>query len=224
MTDARSSLASAAASSCWREISLSAIVHNYRAVRSAVGPAVKIFACLKKDAYGCGADEVAAVLAAEGVDGFAVASARDACRIRTRAPRTPILLYPGINPQWASAVSEQDLTITLSSVSELDTWAVTSERLSAFVKVDLGFWRAGALPAEVEGLLRRAAATPNIDIKGIYAHLSELAGTGPTANEQWSRLKDLLASIGRPGCFSTSTRTASISLVRSSSVLRTRVW
>lgn len=199
MTDALSELAAAAAASCWREINLSAIVHNFRAVRSAVGPAVKIFACLKKDAYGCGADEVAAVLAAEGVDGFGVASARDAHRVRSRAPRTPILLYPGISPQWARAVSEQDLTITLSSASELETWAATSERLSVFVKVDLGFWRAGALPAEVEGLLRRAAATPNIDIKGIYAHLSELAGTGPTANDQWCRLKDLLATIGRPG-------------------------
>jgi alanine racemase len=212
MTDALSQLASPAAASCWREISLSAIIHNYRAVRVAVGPAVKIFACLKNDAYGCGAAEVAAVLAAEGVDGFGVASARDAYRVRSRASRTPILLYPGISPQWARDVSKQDLTITLSNVSELDAWAATSERLAAFVKVDLGFWRAGALPSEIEGLLDRAAATPNIDVKGLYAHLNELPGTGPTASEQWSRLKDLLATISR--------RPAIIMLSSSDGVLR----
>jgi alanine racemase len=48
-------------------------------------------------------------------------------------------------------------------------------------------------------LLRSAAAKSNIDIKGIYAHLSELPGPGPTAHEQWKRLKDLLTTIDRPG-------------------------
>ncbi|RVD30990.1 alanine racemase, partial [Mesorhizobium sp. M4B.F.Ca.ET.017.02.2.1] len=46
------------AETAWREIDLSAIASNYRAIRAAIGKGTKIFACLKQDAYGCGAGKV----------------------------------------------------------------------------------------------------------------------------------------------------------------------
>jgi alanine racemase len=57
----------------WYEIDLDAIRHNYRQLRSHLPRHVKIYACLKRNAYGCGAGPVASALAKEGVDGFAVA-------------------------------------------------------------------------------------------------------------------------------------------------------
>lgn len=66
----------------WYEIDLGAIRHNYRELRSVLPKNVSIYACLKRNAYGCGAGPVARTLAAEGVDGFAVASLLDAMAIR----------------------------------------------------------------------------------------------------------------------------------------------
>lgn len=201
--------------SCWREINLSAIAHNYRAIRSAVGRDVKIMACLKQDAYGCGAGQVAAVLDAEGVDGYGAVSLQDARHIRERSPEKPILLYPGISPNCGSIVDELGLTVTISSLAELEIWSYAVRKLSAFIKVDLGFWRAGALPAEVAGLLACATRLSNVQIRGLYAHLSELPGSGPHAIEQCSRLKQLLVAMEKAG-----NRPGTIMLSSSDGVLR----
>ena len=50
----------------WFEIDLDAISHNLRQLRRMVGSGVAIYACLKRNAYGCGAVPVAQVDAARG--------------------------------------------------------------------------------------------------------------------------------------------------------------
>lgn len=188
-----------AGETAWREIDLSAVASNYRAVRAAIGPRAKIFACLKQDAYGCGAERVASVLSAEGVDAFGVVSSRDALAVRKAAPATPILMYPGIGPEAVSLVRDLDLTITVSGEEDLQGWLSTGSPLKLFVKIDLGFWRAGVAPARVEHLLDLCAAQPGITVGGLYAHLSEFGKAGSSAPEQVARLTPLLERLKTKG-------------------------
>ena len=86
----------------WFEIDLDAIAHNLRQLRRMVGPGVAIYACLKRNAYGCGAVPVAGVMQREGADAIAVGNIDDAlaireaqvtcrfCSTRTAWPRTPV--------------------------------------------------------------------------------------------------------------------------------------
>ncbi|MGA0562791.1 alanine racemase [Ancylobacter sp. VNQ12] len=184
----------------WYEIDLQAIRHNYRQLRAQLPAGVKIFACLKRNAYGCGAGHVAEALAAEGAYGFAVASLPDAIAIRERGVVRPILLYPGPLPGSAPVIEALDLTITVSSLAELELWRAALPGLCIFVKCDLGFFRAGATPGEIGGLLASARASARVEVQGLYAHLSELPGSPPSdALTQFARLRRIVRDAEAAG-------------------------
>jgi alanine racemase len=183
----------------WREIDLSAIASNYRAIRAAISPATKIFACLKQDAYGCGAGEVAALLSEAGVDAFGVASIADAMAVRKAAPGKTILMYPGVGPSAVDIISDLDLTITISGEEDLAGWLATGVSLKLFVKVDLGFWRAGVAPSQLRRVIDLCARHDDIVLVGLYAHLSEFGEAGSSVREQVARLMPLLDELTAAG-------------------------
>jgi len=177
----------------WYEIDLDAIRHNYQQLRACLPPKVKIYACLKRNGYGCGAARVAAALASEGAYGFAVASVLDAASIRSMGVDRPILLYPGAVPEAGPAIEALDLTISVSSIEELERWRSRMTNIRVFIKIDLGFFRAGATPREAGKLLALAAAYPDVQVDGVYAHLSELPASKPSdASDQLARMQAIL--------------------------------
>lgn len=178
----------------WYEIDLGAIRHNYRELRSVLPKNVSIYACLKRNAYGCGAGPVARTLAAEGVDGFAVASLLDAMAIRRMGADQRILLYPGALPAAGMMIEELDLTVSVSSIDELERWRAAMTKTHVFIKADLGFFRAGASPQEAGRLLAAANAYSDVQVDGIYAHMSELPTSIPSdARIQLHRMRAILA-------------------------------
>ncbi|BCH29548.1 alanine racemase [Mesorhizobium sp. L-8-10] len=183
----------------WYEIDLGAIRHNYRELRAHLPGTVKIFACLKRNGYGCGAGPVACALAAEGADGFAVASLPDAMTIRETGIDLPVLLYPGPLPTSAKTIESLGLTITVSNLDELERWRAAMSITRIFVKADLGFFRAGATPQEIGRLLSAAHACDNVEVQGLYAHLSELPTSKPSAGEQFARLQRILQEAEAAG-------------------------
>jgi alanine racemase len=177
----------------WYEIDLAAIRHNYRSLRHALPDHVRIYACLKRNGYGCGAVEMAHALAEDGADGFALASLADAIAMRRRGLDHPILLYPGPPLEAAPVIEALDLTVSVSNVAELQAWRGAMTRVRVFLKVDLGFFRAGATPAGAVPLLAAASAAPGVRIEGLYAHMSELPSTTPAdAAAQRQRMQAIL--------------------------------
>ncbi len=183
----------------WREIDLSAVASNYRAIREAISPNTKIFACLKQDAYGCGAGKVASILSAAGVDAFGVVSIAEAIAVRKAAPGKPILMYPGIGPNAADLVRDLDLTISISGEEDLAGWLSTGAPLKIFVKVDLGFWRAGVAPSDLRRLTDLCTSQSTVTVDGLYAHLSEFGDAGSSALAQVARLTPLLQGLKAEG-------------------------
>ncbi|RWX62837.1 alanine racemase [Mesorhizobium sp. M4B.F.Ca.ET.089.01.1.1] len=172
---------------------LDAIRNNYRQLRAHLPEKVKIFACLKRNGYGCGAGPVARALAAEGADGFAVATLPDAMAIREMGIELPVLLYPGPLPTSAKIIEALGLTVTVSNLDELERWRAAMTTTRIFVKTDLGFFRAGATPQEMGRLLAAAQACNDVEVQGLYAHLSELPTATPSdASEQFARLQRIL--------------------------------
>lgn len=183
----------------WYEIDLGAVRHNYRELRAHLPGTVKIFACLKRNGYGCGAGPVARALAAEGADGFAVASLPDALAIRETGIDLPVLLYPGPLPTSAKTIESLRLTVTVSNLDELERWRAAMSIARIFVKADLGFFRAGATPQEIGRLLSAAHACDNVEVHGLYAHMSELPTSTPSAGEQFARLQRILQDAEAAG-------------------------
>ena len=153
---------------------LAAIAGNLRLVRQKLRPGTKIFAALKGDAYGFGLQQVAAVLAADGVDGIAVADQADAIALRDHGIRTPILLYAGhlANRETVQATLDHDLIPTLVDADEAAAYARLATRpLDVFVKVDVGLERIGVPAEQAADFVAHVRSLPNLQVTGLYTHL-----------------------------------------------------
>lgn len=104
------------------EIDLGAVAHNLRQLRGLSGPDVAIYVCLKGDANGCGAVEVARRAEAEGVAGLAFGNVDSALACREAGIASPILLYPSCLPEIAPLLEQKRLMPTLSTLADVAAW------------------------------------------------------------------------------------------------------
>lgn len=180
------------------EIDVGAITHNARAVRAALSPGTRLYACLKGDAYGCGIAHAVPALAAAGVDAFAVGSIEDALRVRRAGCAGRILMYPNCLPDAAPTVEDEHLTVTLSSADEAHAWhAAARGTLEAFIKSDVGALRAGVLPRGAAALGDTLRGLPKLRIAGAYAHLHlpEPTGMHVHAESQFENFQHAVAAL-----------------------------
>lgn len=171
----------------WFEIDLDAIAHNLRQLRRMVGPRVAIYACLKRNAYGCGAIPVAQVMQREGADAIAVGNINDALAIRESRVSLPILLYPNcLASEAGPAVMRHRLMPTISGLDEAAAWEQDADggTLDVFAKIDVGLFRGGAMPREALALLRRIADSNVLRLVGAYAHLH---GYDPATGDDYAQ-------------------------------------
>jgi alanine racemase len=170
----------------WYEIDLRAFRHNVGQLRSLVGKNVAIYACLKRNAYGCGAGPIARSAVAAGVNGLAVGNIDDALTVRHEGVRAPILLYPNCLPDAAPAVLDFDLIPTVSTLEEVEAWRVALGRPHpVFAKFDVGLFRGGAQPSSLHELLKRIDATNALKLAGIYTHFHSYGGPEGCAYLEW---------------------------------------
>ena len=171
----------------WFEIDLDAIGHNLRQLRRMVGSGVAIYACLKRNAYGCGAVPVAQVMQREGADAIAVGNIDDALAIREARVNLPILLYPNcLASEAGSAVMRHRLMPTISGLDEAAAWEQEANggTFDVFAKIDVGLFRGGAMPREALALLRRIADSNVLRLAGAYAHLH---GYDPATGDDYAQ-------------------------------------
>lgn len=154
------------------EIDTGAIRSNARAIMDAVGPGVRLYACLKGDAYGCGIAHAAPALFSEGVRHFAVGSLEDAAAIRDAGIEGEVLLYPNCLPDAIAEVESLRLTITVNGLEEAHAWNLAATRpLPTFIKIDVGALRGGVLPRSAHELARALLSFDRLAVEGAYAHL-----------------------------------------------------
>jgi len=186
----------------WCEIDLGAVSHNLRQLRRLVGSHVAIYVCLKGDASGCGAIEVARRAEAEGVDGFAFGNVDSALACRAAGVERPILLYPNCLPETAPLLEQAHLMPTLSTLRDVVLWDnAVNRQLPVFLKIDGGGFRAGAFPHEAVAVARAIVASRHLHLAGVYGHPMTSYGfeDEPYTLAQLDSIKQALASIEQAG-------------------------
>ena len=152
------------------------LIHNMRAVRSLLDPAVGILAAVKGDAYGHGARQVARALESAGCDWFGVALVEEGIRLRDAGIRSPILCLGGVGPVGASAAIEHRLTPVLYDLADAERLeraaASRHEPCGVHLKVDTGMGRLGVPLPVWENFLDRLAGFRWLRVDGICSHLS----------------------------------------------------
>lgn len=165
----------------WAEISASALGANVRALTSVLGT-TSLCGVVKANGYGHGAVIVARTILDAGATSLAVATVQEGRELREAGVNAPILLLAEIPSASLNDAMTQSLTLTVGSLEGALALAHAAERLGdvhpVHLKVDTGMHRMGVAPVEVSDVLDVLLACDELDVEGIYTHLSVADGAG----------------------------------------------
>jgi alanine racemase len=180
-------------------VDLDAIASNYRFLAARVDPR-PVYAVVKADAYGHGAGPVAARLASEGADRFAVANPEEGAALRRSGVPGEILVLSRADAVDVPRLEAYGLTPALYDAAQAEAVAAAAARssprvLPVHLELDTGMGRAGFLPEELDfviGLFRRARG---LRLAGTFANLSR--ADDPSSPETSRQIERLRAGAGR---------------------------
>jgi alanine racemase len=161
-------------------VSTGALRHNVRLVRDRVAPAA-LLAVVKDDAYGHGIDTVLDVLLDEGVTRFGTLELPGALEVRRRAPDALVFAWVFDSGDDLESAVRARIDVGVTDAEVLERVAAAAEAAHAgpariHLKLDTGLHRAGALPADWDRFVARAAELQRaklVDVGGLWTHLAE---------------------------------------------------
>ena len=183
-------------SRCWAEISSGAIRKNIRFLKANAGK-VRFQAVVKADGYGHGALTVASVLREEGVEDFAVASPEEGVALRENGfTAGRILVMGAFRTGMYYEYAAHNLIPTVSSFQQLKDLNAISKKggfiAECHLKADTGMSRYGIHAAQIAAYPDRIFELPNLNISGLYSHLSSSSlPSDEFTNEQISAFRGL---------------------------------
>lgn len=180
----------------WCQINLSTLRYNLKFIRRQAGPAAKILALVKANAYGHGLLPTASLLAQSDCQILGCASLDEALLLRKAKIRLPILLLgSALTSEYTESI-RANLILTISSLDEargLHRAALKiKKRARVHLKIDTGMGRLGALPADTLKLKTYIDSRPLLRLEGIYSHYA-CSDTKPEFTQtQWRRFEPFL--------------------------------
>lgn len=159
-------------------VSLDAIVSNYKKIKNYIKSGTMIYAVVKANAYGHGAIEVSKALAEAGADAFAVAISNEGMELREAGIENPILIMGLTDANHAALQSEMDLSTTFMTTSWLEQAKKNlivekaEKPLKVHMKVDSGMGRIGVRTIEeAQGAIDYLAENKEyFYLEGIFTH------------------------------------------------------
>lgn len=162
------------------EISLDALEHNLKKVRSCIPSHCRVMAMVKADAYGHGAIEVARCLEGAGVDYFGVASIFEASSLRDAGITAPILIAGYTPPELTDKLIDEQITQCVPSVEAARKYSeaavVLGEPLRVHIKLDTGMSRYGIVcrerTQEAAQEVLEICSMEGLNVEGIFTHFA----------------------------------------------------
>ncbi|MED5015885.1 alanine racemase [Paenibacillus chibensis] len=188
------------------EINLDHLRANYGAFRDALPDEMKLLACVKADAYGHGAVEVARELEKAGVDYLSVAFLDEAIQLRQAGIQAPVLVLGYTPPEGIPAAWEHRVTVTVFSPEVLEAIAALPEEslkrpLKVHIKIDSGMGRLGLLPGEgAVAFIEEAMGLPQAEVEGMFTHFSKADEEDKSYTlEQYRRFTSVVVALKERG-------------------------
>jgi alanine racemase len=162
------------------EIRLSALRHNFHALRSLLPGRTGVIAVVKANAYGHGAVPVGRALEDEGAAMLGVATVEEGIELRRGAVRIPIVVFGGVGPDQADEAHANSLSAVLFDRRQAEELARAAARAGrpfpVHVKVDTGMGRLGFLPRAAIDFLAELPTIGGLRLEGWMTHLSSADG------------------------------------------------
>ena len=152
---------------------LDRLSHNMHLLQQQVGVR-PLWPCIKANAYGHGAEIVAAHLVQLGYDTFGVADVGEAIALIDAGIDATFIVLSATLPEHSEALVAYDCepaVCTLEMVEALAREAVKrSKDVSIHIKVDTGMGRIGIYPDQVQEFVEQCRTYPALHIRGIMSH------------------------------------------------------
>ncbi|MCQ2369473.1 MAG: bifunctional UDP-N-acetylmuramoyl-tripeptide:D-alanyl-D-alanine ligase/alanine racemase [Paludibacteraceae bacterium] len=158
------------------EVNLTALIHNFKKLRSYIKPDTKAMAMIKADAYGCGALQVAQTLSHHHCDYFGVAVADEGVELRNAGINTNIIVMDP-EPGTFDLLIKYNLEPEIYSFRMLDKFAeyTASSGIKAHpihIKIDTGMHRLGFLESDMPLLVEKLKAATGVKAVSAFSHLA----------------------------------------------------
>ena len=163
----------------WAEISLDAVIHNFKEIKSKTGNA-KICCVVKADGYGHGAVMLSQVYEKLGADFFAVSNIDEGIELRDAGCTLPILILGYTPVTDASRLAQYNISQAVFSLGYAqalsDECTKAGVSVKIHIKADTGMSRIGFMcqqfPRDDNSIkeICEACALPNLIPEGLFTH------------------------------------------------------
>ncbi|MGH7904618.1 MAG: alanine racemase [Candidatus Dormibacteraceae bacterium] len=182
---------------------LAAIRHNVAVVLSRVPPGTRLFAVVKADGYGHGAEPVARAALAGGAHGLAVSTLAEARALSGVCPPDRVLALGGLAPGAAAEAAATGTAVVCSSMelaAALSRAADPRHPLPVHLKIDTGMGRLGCRPEEAPQLAAFIVGAPGLRLAGTMTHFACADSDEEFTRAQFRLFQEALAALGvEPG-------------------------
>ena len=183
----------------WVEVNLGAMRRNLQKFRAKLSPTTRTMAMVKADAYGTGILEVARWLENGHIDYLGVAFSQEALLLRAQGIMVPIMVM-NAEPTQFKALAQADCEVELFSMDQLVPYlheTASDAVLKIHLKVDTGMHRLGFTPAAVPAVLEELNRHKNIEVGGVFSHLSSAGNPeyDGFTQEQFVRFETALGQV-----------------------------
>jgi alanine racemase len=185
-------------------VDLTALQHNFRAIKEFLGAKTGVIAVVKANAYGHGAPRVALALEQAGATMLACADIEEGIALRRAGVEVPVLVFGALSVSDLDGLFEFGLTPTISTPSAakaMQAAAVTARRTIGYhLKIDTGMNRLGFRHDNLRRTLPDLLSSPNLRLNAVYTHFATADDPESALfNEQRVRFEAAMSQIAELG-------------------------
>jgi len=188
----------------WVEIDAAALKNNVAEFKRRLGPAPRLGAVVKSNAYGHGMVEVARLAAAAKADWLCVNNVHEGVTLREAGLALPILVMGYVPLDGLGDVVARGLQPVVYNVGTLDRLETLANQagvtVGVHVKIETGTHRQGVLERDVPAFVERIRAARALKLAGVTSHFANIEDTtnhdfAETQIAAFGRIADAIAGI-----------------------------
>lgn len=152
------------------EVDLNNFKHNVKQIQNYVGNNVKLMPVIKASAYGTYINKCVDII--NEFDIVAVAVVDEAIELRNLGYKKEIFVLNQPYKDEIEKIAKYDITVGISSLGFLNELGKCVGKIKIHIEIGTGMGRTGINPARVEEYIQEINKYPNVEIEGMYTHLS----------------------------------------------------
>lgn len=177
------------------------LMYNINYIKNKIGNRRKIIAMVKANAYGIGAKAISCELQKIGITDFGVANIEEAIALRNNGISGMILVTSVVIGEEIKAAIENDISMSVSDLDNIEKIDEIAKKIgkvaNIHLKIETGMLRLGFNINYVTSIINKIIQLKNINIQGIYTHLSCADSDEEYTNNQIEEFKKIVSKLSK---------------------------